>query len=435
MTERDREPTERTVWLRAGCVLLGIAVFVVLFVWLLAGELSFAVLAYVHTTVIDEIVARTGLSRYLVKGSLLLAMIPLGFALRELVRLRFSLRRGTADSGKSRALRRPVAQVVVVLYAAGYCLLMFGLTRGTAFDQHGKPVKWYCRAPTTGEMHFFDEPGFCRVHGTKLKEVTPEIISDHIPKAVEYSEDDTFVAFDPRDGAPRLWYTENPESSIELFDAPGVHPRTGKKLLPITPAVVQRLAERSALAKTEEERKRLRVAQEQTKTEQDRQEAAEKRWVSRYVTAEASQNPVAFAVMILNGGEVDRSLSADVARALGTKASAGRLGSALVSDGLHSRLLAGDAELARRLGLNRIARAVAIGEYGTSYVHHPELHDGVTATITCRMTILDARTARTVEAFTVTSKGGGYSEPTSRTAALEKLTRDLSARLGRVAAP
>jgi len=40
--------------------------------------------------------------------------------------------------------------------------------------------------------------------------------------------------FDPRTGAPVVWYAKTPAGQIELFDLMGFHPRTGQELLPIT---------------------------------------------------------------------------------------------------------------------------------------------------------------------------------------------------------
>jgi hypothetical protein len=46
----------------------------------------------------------------------------------------------------------------------------------------------------------------------------------------------TLTFFNP-DGSPRVWYNRDGAGTYRLFDAPGVDPNTGAKLLPVTPAV------------------------------------------------------------------------------------------------------------------------------------------------------------------------------------------------------
>jgi hypothetical protein len=43
-----------------------------------------------------------------------------------------------------------------------------------------------------------------------------------------------------KDGKPLFWYAKG-DAGIELYDAPGSHPRTGKQLLPITREVADQL--------------------------------------------------------------------------------------------------------------------------------------------------------------------------------------------------
>jgi hypothetical protein len=47
--------------------------------------------------------------------------------------------------------------------------------------------------------------------------------------------------FDSTTSEPKVWYCESEEAGIELFDAPGYHPRNGQQLKPIGPAVVARI--------------------------------------------------------------------------------------------------------------------------------------------------------------------------------------------------
>ncbi|RMD47398.1 MAG: sel1 repeat family protein, partial [Alphaproteobacteria bacterium] len=57
--------------------------------------------------------------------------------------------------------------------------------------------------------------------------------------------------FDPRTGAPRIWFSRGPEGTLRLFDKPGFDPVTGAELAPATPEIAaewqrQRARERAA---------------------------------------------------------------------------------------------------------------------------------------------------------------------------------------------
>jgi hypothetical protein len=65
----------------------------------------------------------------------------------------------------------------------------------------------------------------------------PAISLVRAPRLVDYQAGMRLI---DRDGKPLFWYAER-DGGIELYDAPGFHPRTGERLLPITSEVGDRL--------------------------------------------------------------------------------------------------------------------------------------------------------------------------------------------------
>jgi hypothetical protein len=45
--------------------------------------------------------------------------------------------------------------------------------------------------------------------------------------------------FNPKTGAPIVWYTKSEQGTYELFNHEGFHPQLGTKLQPVTPDVAQ----------------------------------------------------------------------------------------------------------------------------------------------------------------------------------------------------
>ena len=124
----------------------------------------------------------------------------------------------------------------------GHSLILWLGTSGHFFERSGKPIKCYIVARDA--IRYGEQPGIDPVSGRECRPVTPEIVErlnayagGARPHRLESSEP---VFFEPRTGAPAVWYAAGANGQIELFDLMGFHPETGEELLPVNREIVQR---------------------------------------------------------------------------------------------------------------------------------------------------------------------------------------------------
>src|SRR5262245_3771032 len=130
----------------------------------------------------------------------------------------------------------------LLILLIGHSLILWLGTSGHFFERSGKPIKCYTVARDT--IQYGEQPGIDPVSGRECRPVTPEIVErlnayarGARPHRLESSEP---VFFEPRTGAPIVWYAAGANGQIELFDLMGFHPETGEELLPVNREIVQR---------------------------------------------------------------------------------------------------------------------------------------------------------------------------------------------------
>jgi len=154
------------------------------------------------------------------------------------------------------------------------------VTRDVYFSRtDGQPLKFYIR--TLDGYQFSDSPGTDPVYGVRYRPVTAESAKEYLLwKERGGKMQDPAIPedqyFSTADGEPLRWYTELSDGRIEMFTLPGFHPRTGQKLLAMTPHVVDRLEKQKA--RHEAKRRQEELARQEAREEARRRsrEAAER---------------------------------------------------------------------------------------------------------------------------------------------------------------
>ena len=122
-----------------------------------------------------NIVRVSGMSRWLVKGIIILLMLPFLWALCEIFKIKFRIKIFGKTLVKS---YRKVASLIIIVYISLFFLSMYFLSRDSYFDFYNKePLKWYAETPEG--LRYFDSDGYDPVYGIKLKPVTPGIIEKY----------------------------------------------------------------------------------------------------------------------------------------------------------------------------------------------------------------------------------------------------------------
>ena len=133
------------------------------------------------------------------------------------------------------------ALCVIGALSLGSSLVMSPFARDGASQQH-----FY--VDHRGRYQFTDRPGISPETGLPTLPVTPDIARraamqrdgekpQKITQAIE-----SIDFFDRLTGLPMVYYWQGPNSQIELWSAPGIHPRSGEALLPVTPELVRRIS-------------------------------------------------------------------------------------------------------------------------------------------------------------------------------------------------
>lgn len=185
-----------------------------------------------------------------------------------------------------RSIQRSKAPSLVrrwILMALGISFLWnaaLGISRNDhLFGPDGRSARFYSLRPE-GEVYLAYHPGVDPVYGTKLREVTPEIVESirhwrSGPPRRLPQEPASF--FDTASGHPQVWVSENSDGTWSFFDGPGFDDRTSTALQPVTSEWVA--AYRGQQAKQEELQKvealRQKKLEESRLADQLRKERAE----------------------------------------------------------------------------------------------------------------------------------------------------------------
>ena len=225
MNMESNEKIERIKNALPSIIIVSLVVFIIgLFVYSYVSDAPIFVITKLYNYTVTTIVSMTGLSQWLVKGIVIIVLIPLLWVIPNTVRGNY----------------KKQAKAAGMLYFGVFFLSIYFMSKDIYFSHSGnETLKWYALTPEG--VKFSDTPGRDPVYGITLKPVTPEVIRKLklLQKGdIKPIDPSNFIFFNPITGEAQAWYYKYPDGTVEFFDKPGYHPISGESLEPITKQVL-----------------------------------------------------------------------------------------------------------------------------------------------------------------------------------------------------
>ena len=271
-------------------IIVGLIILIALFFYVFAIPFEIYVIYKVFNYVVSKVVSISGINQWLVKGIVIIALIPLIWVIPRIY------------WGKKKY--KKIARGIALLYIATFFLILYFVSKDLYFTHSGKePLKWYALTPEG--VRYYDSPGVDTIYGIPLKPVTPEVIRNlrlWENKNINLVDPSKAIFFNPITGEPQVWYYHYPDGSFEFYDKPGYHPITGEPLKPITKQVYFEWKEKTKQKEesVKEESKRPKEQQAMIKrpelTEKERRLNEFKSLINQSITISSDKPNVAFVI-------------------------------------------------------------------------------------------------------------------------------------------
>lgn len=212
--------TIRIVFLVLVLLLLAIPAFV-----FAHGMTIWSLYNYLFNSIADKV----GINLYLVRVIAVAALLPFLYAVRLFA------------SPRHPEMRRRGTLLLVSLVVLSNLGLYFA-TRNSVFrPEDGAVMKYYVR--TDHGIVLFDRPGFDPETGQRLLPVSSDIEReiriqiDLRGAPLQKVDASNATWFNPYTGKPMLWFYRNEDGILEFYNQPGMHPKTGDPLQPVSKAI------------------------------------------------------------------------------------------------------------------------------------------------------------------------------------------------------
>jgi hypothetical protein len=414
------EQTERAIKI-AVLILGGFIIFFVTFL------LPRAVFHLIFGHVVQNIIRVSGLSHWLVKGIVILSLIPLFWALCELFKIRFRI---NLFRKKPVISRKKFARLIVIVYIGLYFLSMFFLSKDSYFDYYnGEPLKWYAETPEG--LRFYDSPGYDPVYNNKLKPTTPGIIEKYkkqqlnmYPKRIILTSVEGVEFFDSISGKPKIWYYQDTEGSFEFFDGPGFHPTYNAELKPVTPGIIINLKK-----KIRESQEKTAGEKEKTEEEKGRQKhlAYRQKYINPFVTNPPGLKEVAILAVDEKRREehnIERKLFS-ILKLHGKNPVLTIFKKPFIDDGLFEKVFSGNLDIIKALALNNHVDYIILVKKSSKFKKNPQVWDGISSDLTIQVKIITTNPIRVVNSTSISTIGPGFSNEEAEKNAIDKAYNDL----------
>ena len=426
MSIESTSTNPKAAWTVGLLTVLGIVLLFICFWLLFSPWFVLWIGSETFTYVVDNIVNVSGLSPYLVKGVVILALVPFGWAVAELLRFGIWDRIAAVIWGRKSWLpTKRIAAGLIVVYVASYFFAMYFAGRASYFG-HSKQgaLKYY--AVTPEGIRWFDSPGFDPKYGLELRPATPEIVINLeraqrglVPKRIAVASVADIEFFDTLTGQPRVWYFRDLDGRIELYSSAGRHPAFGDELKPVTKEVVQAIQKDLESKTTAQQGAALEAAK--TKSESEARAR-----LARYLNTVSPRTPL--VLIVDESNHVDTDLTERLAIAVNGSGSVFK--AAFVADGLFRNAYNGDSSVLRGLGLGEVP-TVLLGIKHSTVTSDESLEKdykrGETRLSVREYRPRDAFASRSVS---VSAVGPGFSEGAAVQKADEAAAQQLVAKLG-----
>lgn len=428
------EPAEpKSRWGRLAFIALALFALLLLCV-IFFGWLKDFLIFGTFNFVVDKFVDATGMSQYLVKGILVIVMVPFFLALRELGKI--PLFKGLGKLSKS------AAWGIVICYTSAYFLAMYFTTKDTYFHHTGttlQAAKWYAITPEG--VRFFDTDGFDPKYGIKLKPVTPLVVANlermkrgDVARPLVFQSISEVSFFDPQTGQPKVWYARASTGDINLFSTSGFDPLTGEELKPANQQIVEEVGRQ----RKDGETKKLaseKEAQEAAKSaaaevEKKQLEAQEKSYRDRYVNALARKSGTrkSAALLVLGMSDSVESLKESISSAFkekGVETNEGLFRPEFLGDGSAAKLFSGDWTQAKRLRLSDQVDVIFLVRSSHKTTVSDQGEGLRTTTLSLDMKCLDVVNQKLYGTRSVAVKGVGFSDSDALKGSVKKAATEI----------
>jgi YHS domain-containing protein/uncharacterized membrane protein YhaH (DUF805 family) len=219
-------------------IVIAVVVAVAVLMSLLFIPFELGVIREVYSYVVNEVVSVTGLSQVLVKGVVIILLLPLLWVIPVVIKRRHKFNK--------------FAWAGVLMYVAVFFLSISYFSQNINFRHDQKEtLKWYALTPEG--VKYFDTPGIDPVYGIVLKPLTSDIIGrlKLLEKGdIKLIDPENFNLFNSITGEPQAWYFCSESNVYEFYDKPGFHPQSGSPLLPVTKDVYEAWMKSKSASKT-----------------------------------------------------------------------------------------------------------------------------------------------------------------------------------------
>ena len=258
--------------------------------------------------------------------------------------------------------------------------------------------------------------------------------ADSKPKQVNVESPDQIQFVNTATGAPQIWYYRSPAGECELYDREGFLPSGARLKLAETAEERNQIItwfRDQAKAKQEEMRK-AEGRQKQLEQQQAQEQARQKRETLRntYLRDRPPMNRSVnkqAAIVMVEDKMLNQPLAKGIAAffdAKGLRSTTTLFTDRFVTDGLFEKLFTGggSSEIAE-LELASDADQLILGKRTASFTTNPDLQNMITAKVTLEAKTISVKSAQTVDTFSVSETGVGFSNDAAVTAAMDKILK------------
>ena len=399
----------------------GVLLGLILLVFFLDGSGGHFVLSTIDY-VIQNLASRSGLSPFLVRGTVILGTIPFFWAIAMYTHGLFWLH-GVKPS--LRLYRSPYGMIIV-----GYVGIFFIAMYFASRDAYA--YKW-C-ADTPEGIRAFDGPGTDPVYGLSLKPCAFDQIVKlrqaekgfKGPQRIAINDARQFEFFDPITGKPRVWYNKHPDGRFDFFDQPGKYPGTGEDLIPMdreTSQDVIRIQESDeALRRKGESEARQHDAARLAADQQQEKQAFVEKYINTAIVKRPSQPQAAILVLeegrdSLSGVENNLYLALSQEGFVPVRSF---FKPPFILEGRGRRLYDGEWSDVSQFQVKNRVDYIVLANAKTNFSSSSEFEGLITAYLNIELKCLETTTETGCGSQEISASGAGYAKETAVQNAIEK---------------
>ena len=417
-------------------VFLGIFALFFISFWLLAPLLQFTIVKKVFNYVVQNFVNVTGMSPFLVKGLVIILLIPFVWAILEITKL-------SVRFFKRKKPNKKFALSLIIFYVAAFFLSMFFLSRGTYFGHiKGEVMKFYASTPEG--IRFFDSPGFDPKYGIELKPVTPQMIEQYErlergmkPKRLDTSKE--FEFFDSITGEAKVWYFIDQEGNYEFYDQPGFHPVFWEELKPVSPEIVlsyknaiKKISEAN-VKKQEKDEEERRITEIKRKQQEDL--ALKRAFIEDHVNQVILNNPDSVEIVVIISNKDTEKLSESsietankICESLSnenTKAVSNLFKSQFFDEGYFTDFYEGDTKIIFDLELIKNIDYLILGIKESSFSTNERLEGLISCTLNLNLKMYSVETGEIISSNSFKVVGIGIDNKKAEQQAIDRVVENV----------